>query len=72
MCPKCVVELPVIITKPTSTTTDDNALSNPQLPAITVDSCTTNVTNNSGLGDNTSQVNLLPNTEINIEVHVDN
>ena len=77
MCPNCVVEIPVITEQPVSSTSDNRALNNPQAPnEVTVERINTAAAenlnlNDSGLSDDTSQVNLLTKNTLNFEVHID-
>ena len=79
MCPKCVIEVPVITEQPVSSS-DNIVLDNLQAPnevpvivveGINIDTAENLNSNDSGLNDDTSQVNLLTKNKVNPEVHVD-
>ena len=77
MCPNCVIEIPVITEQPVRIS-DNTALDNPQVPnevpVIAVEDTNTaeNLNSNDfGLNDDTSQVNLLAKNKPTFEVHVD-
>lgn len=73
MCPNCVIEIPVLTEQPVNSS-ESTALNNPQAPnevPINIDPGENLNSNDSGLSDGTSQVNLLTKNKVNFEVHVD-